>query len=315
MSPERWFPTALLLVILAATAPPILGAGEPVILFPPDMTLSLESGVKIFAFAPGAETPLPVSVNGIAQEPLKGESFQNGEATLNTGMNILNVGGKRVKIYHLPDVKMEEFRLSGGNEGAPLVFRSYRLHPALDDGCEGCHLLEEGELKAKDQKEACYACHDNFEKKEEGGKERSVHTPVKAGECTGCHDPHFSTLPKLQKLEKGCLECHDPFTSEGTVHYPVEKKECNPCHSPHAGPGPSQVVLAGNALCFKCHKDFHTQHRSAQINKPAMTQIPPDVPRDKENISCIACHLPHQSDNRRLFRKSQGELCKSCHLM
>jgi predicted CXXCH cytochrome family protein len=303
----------LLLLILAAPAP---AADEPVILFPPDQTLSIEGEIKIFAYNPGAKTPLSVTVNGIAQESLKGESFQSGKATLIPGLNILDVGGKSVKIVHLPGTKLEQFRLPGGKEGAPIVFRYLRLHPALDDGCEGCHVIESGKLKAKDQKEACYACHDNFEKKEEGGKDRSVHTPIKAGECTGCHDPHFSTRPKLQKLEKGCFECHDPFSSEGTVHYPVEKKECNPCHSPHAGPGPNQVVLAGNALCLKCHENTHVQHRSATVTKDqATTQIPPDVPRDKENISCVACHLPHQSAERRLFRKNQGELCKSCHLM
>jgi predicted CXXCH cytochrome family protein len=308
---RRWFPALPLLLILAA---PSLGAEETVILFPPDLTLSLEGEIKIFAYSPGAKTPLPVAVNGIAREPLKGEFFQVGQATLVPGMNILNVGGKRVKVYHLPNTKMEQFRLPGEKEGPPLVFQSYRLHPALDDGCEGCHVIESGKLKARDQKEACYACHDNFGK-EEDGKKKYVHTPVAAGECTGCHDPHFSVRPKLQKLEKGCLECHDPFPREGSEHFPVKNGECGVCHSPHAGVAPKQLILTGNSLCLKCHENSHTQHRSAEIRKPATTQIPPDVPRDKENISCVACHLPHQSAERRLFRKSQGELCKTCHLM
>ncbi len=311
MNARRWFPALALLLILAA---PSLGAEEPVILFPPDQTLSVEGNIKIFVYSPGAKTPLPVAVNGITREPLKGESFQSGQATLYPGMNILNVGGKRIKVYHLPGAKKEQFRTLTGKEGESLVFQSYRLHPALDDGCEGCHVIESGKLKARNQKEACYACHDNFEKEEEG-KKKYLHTPVKAGECTGCHDPHFSIRPKLQKLEKGCFECHDPFPTEGTVHYPVANKECTPCHSSHAGPGPNQVVLVGNALCLKCHKNTHSTHQSAKILKPAMTQIPPDVPRDKENISCVACHLPHQSAERRLFRKSQGKLCRTCHLM
>jgi predicted CXXCH cytochrome family protein len=311
LNSRKWFPALLLLAILAT---PAAGAEEPVILFPPDLTLSVEESMKIFVYSPGEKTPLPVAVNGIAREPLKGESFQSGQATLYPGVNILNVGGNRVKVYHLPGAKTGQFRLPGDKEKPPMVFQSYRLHPALDDGCEGCHLLEGGKLKAKGQKEACYACHDNFEKEEEG-KKKYLHTPVKAGECTGCHDPHFSIRPKLQKLEKGCFECHDPFSAEGTVHYPVAKRECTPCHSSHAGPGPNQVVLAGNALCLKCHENTHTKHRSAEIRKPATTQIPPDVPRDKENISCVACHLPHRSAERRLFRKSQGELCRTCHLI
>ena len=312
MNARRWFPALTLLLILAA---PSLGAEETVLLFPPDLTLSVEGNIKIFVYSPGAKTPLSVAVNGIVREPLKGEFFQSGQATLNPGMNILNIGGKRVKVYHLPGTKMEQFRLPGEKEGAPLVFQSYRLHPALDDGCEGCHVIESGKLKAKDQKEACYACHDNFEKVEEG-KGKSVHTPVKAGECTGCHDPHFSIRPKLQKLEKGCFECHDSFPSEGTVHYPVANQGCTPCHSSHVGPAPNQVVLAGNALCLKCHENFHTMHRSTEVTKnKEMTQVPPDIPKDKEDFACIACHLPHQSAERRLFRKSQGELCRTCHLI
>lgn len=312
MSRRRPFLALLFLMILSM---PTAAAEEPVLLFPPDLTFSPDGSVKIFAFAPGAKAPLPVTVNGIAGETLKGEFFQSGQATLVPGRNILNVGGKRVNIYHVSDAKMEQFRLRTEKEDAPLVFQSYRLHPALDDGCEGCHVLADGKLKAKDQKEACYACHDNFEKKEEG-KDKYVHGPVAAGECTGCHDPHFSTRPKLLKLEKGCFECHDPFPSEGTVHYPLSNRECTPCHNPHAGPGPKMVEHRGNALCLKCHKDFHTGHRSAEVKKnKEMTQVPPDIPKDKEDLSCLACHVPHQSAERRLFRKNQGELCRTCHLM
>jgi len=221
MKPWGWL---LVLPLLAFFPAPSAASDEPTILFPPDMTLSLEGTVKIFAFAPGAKGPLPFTVNGMYQGTLKGESFQSGEAKLNGGTNILNVRGKRVKVYCMPGAKMEEYRLPSDKGAEPLVYRSYRLHPALDEGCEGCHVLADGKLKAKDQKEACYACHDNFEKKDEGGGERTVHSPVKAGECTGCHDPHFSTRPKLQKLEKGCFECHDAFPSEGTVHYPLANR-------------------------------------------------------------------------------------------
>ncbi|MBI5418612.1 MAG: cytochrome c3 family protein [Deltaproteobacteria bacterium] len=303
----------LLLLLLLTT--PTGAAEEPLVLFPPDLTLATEGKIKIFAYVPGGKTPLSVSVNGIARDPLKGEAFRSGEAELSPGMNLLDVGGKYLRVFLIPGTKMEQFRMPTEKEDAPLVYRSFRLHPALDDGCAGCHTLEGGKLKAIDQKEACYACHDNFEKEEEG-KKKYVHSPVAAGECTGCHDPHFSSRTKLQKLEKGCMECHDPFPTEGVVHYPVGNGECTACHSPHAGPAPKQLVRAGNALCLGCHEHAHIQHRSATVLKnPEITQIPPDIPREKDQLSCLACHRPHQSGERRLFRRNQGELCKTCHLV
>lgn len=305
---RRYSAILAFLVLLPAAA-----TAEPVVLYPKDLTLSLEPTIKIFAYSADSKDPIPVKVNGLARESLKGEAFQSGKTELYPGVNILNIGGKRVTVYHIPNVKMEQFVLPSEKEGGSKTFQAYRLHPALDDGCEGCHVIEEGKLKAKGQKEACYACHDNFEKVEEGQK-KFVHTPVAAGECTGCHDPHFSSLPKLQKLEKGCYECHDAFPSEGTVHRPVADKECLPCHGTHIGPAPKQVVRTGNALCLGCHTNSHTQHRSAET-KGKNTQVPPDIPRERQELSCKACHVPHQSSERRLFRMEQGQLCKTCHVL
>jgi predicted CXXCH cytochrome family protein len=136
---------------------------------------------------------------------------------------------------------------------------------------------------------------------------------VASGECTACHDPHFATRPKLQKLEKGCFECHDPFPSEGTVHRPVANGECTACHSPHAGPTPKQLVRSGNALCLGCHKEPHARHRSSLVFG-AMTQVPDDFPVERGELSCVGCHVPHQSPHGWLFRKRKVELCKTCHL-
>ncbi len=313
MSPRRWFPAMLILALLPALCP---AAEGPVVLFPPENALSLDGKMKIYVYAPGGKSPLPFTVNGSYQGTLNGEVFQSGEARLDRATNVLNIKGKRVKVYYMPGAKMTELRFPGSKEGEQVVYRAYRVHAALDEGCESCHIVEEGKLKSKNLKEACYACHDNFEKKFEGNVEKTVHSPVKEGECMGCHDPHFSFRPKLQKLEKGCFECHDPFPSEGTVHYPLTNKECTPCHNPHSGPGPKLVDRRGNALCLKCHESFHTQHRKAEVKgMSGMTQIPPDVLKDNEDFACLACHVPHQSAERRLFRKNQGELCKTCHQM
>jgi len=281
------------------------------VLYPPDLTFTSDPKVKIFAFRGSKGDPVAPVVNGKAAAPLDGETFLKGEVSLFTGLNLLQVGDKSLRVFVLPNALMSSFRSPSGNEGQELVFKSYRLHPALDDGCDGCHTLEGGKLKAKDQKEACYACHNDFSKAE-GGKKVFLHAPVASGECTSCHDPHFATRPKLQKLEKGCFECHDPFPPNGTVHAPVRAGECIACHSPHAGPAPKQLARAGNALCLGCHKETHTRHRSSAV-LGALTRVPENFPVERGELSCTGCHVPHQSPNARLFRKPQDDLCRTCH--
>jgi predicted CXXCH cytochrome family protein len=301
---------SLMLFSVAARA-----ADGPVVLYPPDLMLTSEGQIKVFVYAPDKNQPLNATINFKPLSGLEGDNFKKGEASLNPGLNFLEVGDKRVRIYYLPNAKMERFMLQGKKSDDPFVFRTVKLHPALDDGCEGCHTLEDGKLSSKPQKEACYACHTDHSKAEEG-KQVFVHTPVAGGECTSCHDPHLSSLPKLQKSEKGCRECHDPFPEDGVVHKPVGYGDCISCHSPHAGPGAKNLIKPGNMLCATCHEDPHRQHRSAE-SKGKLTQVPPDFPTDnssgKLEIACTGCHAPHQSPERRLFVKPQGQLCKTCH--
>ena len=302
----------ILVALLLLGAVPVRGAGDLIVLYPPDLTLVEEGSVKMFAYQGGGGIPTHVRVNGKVAARLDGEVFRKAEIALVPGLNVLEAGGKTVRVYSLPNSKLDIFRAPAEKEGVePLAFRKLRLHPALDDGCEGCHTIEGARLAAKPQKEACYACHTDFGAPEEG-KEKFLHAPVAAGECTGCHDPHFSARPKLQKLEKGCLECHDAPPESGTIHYPVKNRECTACHGPHVGPAPKQLVRPGNALCIGCHEKPHAQHRSADV-KGKLTQIPDDFPRDKGELGCLGCHKAHQSEERRLFVLPQGKLCQTCH--
>jgi predicted CXXCH cytochrome family protein len=298
-----------LFVLLAAV--PARGAGDLVVLYPRDMTLKVDNTIKIYAYQPGGGVPTDVKVNGVVAARLDGGEFRKGEAVLGPGFNFVDVGKVKLRVFNIPGVKIEKLAFGGDQPSQQISFQAYNLHPALDEGCEVCHTLEGGKLAAKDQKEACYACHTDFGAAEEG-KTKFLHAPVAAGECTSCHDPHLSSLPKLQKLEKGCFECHDPFPANGVVHRPVAAGECKACHSPHVGVAQKQLLRAGNALCLGCHESSHAQHRSAAV-QGTMTVVPDDFPRDKEQLSCLGCHLPHQSAERRLFRMEQGTMCRTCH--
>ncbi len=307
ISPKR----ILAALLLLAVAVPVRGVGELVILFPKDLTLSTEDKIKIYAFLPGGGFATYLKVNGKIVGKLEGDPFRKGEVALSEGFNFIDVGGTPLRVFRTSGVKLEQFRVPTEEGKEPLVFQAYRLHAALDEGCDGCHTVEGVKLAAKEQKAACYACHTDFAAPEEG-KQKFIHAPVAAGECTGCHDPHFSVRAKLQKLEKGCAECHDPFPTDGVVHRPVADGTCTACHGPHVGAAPKQLLRAGNDLCTGCHAAPHAQHRSA-IVKGKTTVVPDDFPRDKDDLSCTGCHFPHQSKERRLFRMNQGQLCRTCH--
>jgi hypothetical protein len=60
-------------------------------------------------------------------------------------------------------------------------------------------------LKAGAQGKICLTCHESFQKTL---KSRAVHSPIKTGKCSDCHDPHTSSQnapglgyhPALQQL-------------------------------------------------------------------------------------------------------------------
>ena len=63
-------------------------------------------------------------------------------------------------------------------------------------------------LKPGAQGKLCLECHDAFKEKL---KDSFVHTPVKTGECTECHNPHSSSHGKLldEDPNKICNKCHE----------------------------------------------------------------------------------------------------------
>lgn len=303
-------PLSLTVMLLTGIFSGVQAASIPIVLYPPDLTLTSQQAIPLHVVRKEGQSPIRVTVNGKSIGTIKGARVQKGEAPLVPGLNRLNIGGKTVRVYYRPGSPGGQLAVKGAKGKPPLVFRSYHLHPAMEEGCGSCHVEEGGKLGQKDQKSACYGCHDDFGK---GGKPGIfLHEPVAAGECTSCHDPHFSARAKLQKSGKGCMECHDAPSGKRIVHAPVRLGQCAGCHDPHAGVAPKQLVRNGNGLCTKCHESFHGMHRSANA-RGAMTKLPPDVLRDGNDLSCLACHLPHQSSNDRLLVKSTPDLCHDCH--
>jgi DmsE family decaheme c-type cytochrome len=158
-------------------------------------------------------------------------------------------------------------------------------------------------LKEPDQKKLCLTCHTDFEQKL---KSRFVHTPVRSGECSGCHDPHVSSHGKLlsDDTHEICARCHDtmiPANAKST-HKVVADRDCQKCHDPHGSANAANLLVKGNDLCFGCHKELADAVRKAKFKHTPVEQ------------GCLTCHGPHGSDKSvRLLKDAVPALCVNCH--
>jgi DmsE family decaheme c-type cytochrome len=149
----------------------------------------------------------------------------------------------------------------------------------------------------------CLECHGDFEAKL---KLASVHTPVRAKDCTGCHNPHAAGHPKLLAAQGAqiCGTCHRSVTPEKarSTHRPVAENKCGECHDPHATPFKNNLVKAPNDLCAGCHKPVVEAAAKARHKHRPVEQ------------GCTTCHAPHGSAKAVALLKSEvPALCTNCH--
>lgn len=158
-------------------------------------------------------------------------------------------------------------------------------------------------LKPGAQGKVCISCHTEFE---EQMKLASVHTPVKSGECSDCHNPHAASHGQLLATDKAqiCADCHADVVPEeaGSVHAAIVESGCVICHDPHASDNPNVLLQRGNQLCFECHDDVAATVNEAEFSHSPVVE------------SCLTCHDPHASTSSDfLLTKETGSLCSDCH--
>ncbi|HSA77565.1 MAG TPA: cytochrome c3 family protein [Nitrospirota bacterium] len=149
----------------------------------------------------------------------------------------------------------------------------------------------------------CLTCHTAFSEKL---KSAFVHTPLKQGECVGCHSPHTSSHGKLLAADvtKVCYTCHEEVIPEKakSSHKVVAEGGCVKCHDPHSSANKFNLKLAGNNLCVSCHKELGEEIDKAKRKHKPVTS------------GCLSCHDPHESTaGPRLLKKDVPGLCKDCH--
>ena len=158
-------------------------------------------------------------------------------------------------------------------------------------------------LKTGARGKLCLDCHDNFKEKL---KNQFIHTPVKSGECTECHNPHTASHGKLldEDPNKICNKCHEGIVPKNakSSHKVVMEGNCVKCHDPHASNNKFILLKAGNELCFDCHKNIGNA-----VTKVRFKHSPVEK-------GCISCHDPHASTKgNHLLKNELVALCVSCH--
>jgi predicted CXXCH cytochrome family protein len=162
---------------------------------------------------------------------------------------------------------------------------------------------------AGEREEICGWCHGDLSRGRRGVAWASVHAPVSAGACLGCHSPHVSVKKGLPADKPPrCADCHAAVTerlkTDRFVHGPMNLGDCGLCHTVHASAEPKLLVRPATALCTDCHSEALPPPGTA-----AALQAHPMIPEGQ----CGRCHEPHSSANPRLLRQPAGRLCQGCH--
>ena len=158
-------------------------------------------------------------------------------------------------------------------------------------------------LKPDAKGKLCLSCHDQFKEKL---KNQFIHTPVKSGECTECHNPHTASHGKLlaEDPNKICNKCHEGIAPKNSKssHKVVMDGNCVKCHDPHASKNKFVLLKPGNDLCFDCHKNIGETVAKAKFKHNPVEK------------GCINCHDPHSSTKAKyLLKNDMVTLCASCH--
>ncbi len=142
--------------------------------------------------------------------------------------------------------------------------------------CHSPHASDHAGLLSEPSNQLCFTCHDKTIESASGGmipdmkklvdESPTVHAPAALGQCTSCHESHYSAQHSLLRASypdkdysvfeaenyEMCFECHDSILIEseftihtgfrdGTqnLHYMHINREkgraCGICHQPHAG--------------------------------------------------------------------------------
>jgi len=182
-------------------------------------------------------------------------------------------------------------------------------HTPVEEDCLACHVAVTAAHPVAGEKnfrlvaegaQLCYQCHDPF-------PGRSIHAPVKEGECLACHQVHGGENPYLlgvgNNLAPLCFGCHDDAAFRLDYrHGPAAAGACTSCHDPHAAESIKLQKKPVRDACLECHADFARQMSQAPIVHEPVREAP-----------CTDCHDPHAGVARYVLKQKMPDLCFTCH--
>lgn len=198
-----------------------------------------------------------------------------------------------------PIAKRNETCLGCHESGMRMHWKGSR-HETENLACTSCHVAhtQSDPILAKTtQAEVCLNCH----KSRRAEMLRPSTHPMRDGQmsCTGCHNPHGSTGPKLlvkDTINETCYTCHaekrGPFLWE---HAPV-REDCANCHKPHGSVNASLLKARPPWLCQQCHlASFHPSTSYSGTGLPGSTL--PSGAQQLLGKSCMNCHSEVHGSN------------------
>lgn len=167
------------------------------------------------------------------------------------------------------------------------------VHPAIQQGCEYCHKVEnraDATYVLSAAESVCRECHHD-------PMPEHVHFPYASGMCLRCHNPHASASPHLLRanLNRVCLDCHlyvagkalsrympaIQLTADNTVGHPFAR---------HPVSGKPDPLSGGEMSCISCHQ----AHGATKLHLLKMgSEIPSDALNQNTETKdmCEKCHL------------------------
>ena len=236
----------------------------------------------------------------------RGKEWQGCEACHGPGMEHINAGGDKSKIFSFKGVTTEKI-----NERC-LACHQYveehsnfarSVHATNDVSCVSCHSIHRAKesqfLLIAKQPQLCFSCHVEIKP----DFSRPFRHRVNEGllKCTDCHNQHGGFLTKQLRSTAAqdvvCFKCHvdkaGPFTYE---HHPVKTEGCMACHLPHGSANPRLLRRSQiNLLCLECHT------LTSDVNIPG---APAFHNQSQKYQACTVCHINiHGSNLSNVFFK------------
>lgn len=174
-------------------------------------------------------------------------------------------------------------------------------HANNDVACASCHKIHSKKDEVRDklhQTEVCFSCH----KEQRVESFKTSHHPIREGKvvCSGCHNPHGSTGPKLlvkNTLNETCYTCHTEKRGPFLWEHPPASDNCANCHLPHGSNNPALLKNRQPWLCEQCHD--YTQHpgnvysgRGLPLTQGGTNPAPQQLLR-----GCANCHTQVHGTN------------------